>query len=294
MESRVLEWRDWLSVKHAETTIAGYVWEVLRLARHFEQRAIEELTTADLLSYLAARRAGGCGNAAIRHAVNALRSFYAFACPGASPAASLPVPSGKPAKQPRTLTGAQALAVLSSCDTSSPVGARDLALLSVMLDSGLRAAEICRLRLDALDLSGRVLRVIVKGGQEQFGVFGLETANYVSAWLGWRATIARPDVATVFVGVGGLHPGRGLTTDGLRCIFRRIGRSAGLPAFSPHDLRRTGATLASLLGAPTRLVQVWGRWDDVRMVERYTAAIKAQDFAPYFPVSNVLNLKPDG
>ena len=52
-------------------------------------------------------------------------------------------------------------------------------------------------------------------------------------------------------------------------------------------MRRTFATLAIKNGAPTRLVQIAGRWKNIREVERYTRALDAADLEPYSPVGNL-------
>ena len=105
-----------------------------------------------------------------------------------------------------------------------------------------------------------------------------------------RVRFARPESQTCFVSVGGLTPGAPLTRAGLKCNFMAIGRRAGLQAFTPHDLRRTFATIAIRNGAPTRVVQAAGRWADLMMVERYTADIAAEDFDRYSPVEAVLRV----
>ena len=79
-----------------------------------------------------------------------------------------------------------------------------------------------------------------------------------------------------------------MTPSGLRVAFRYMGKRAGLAAFSPHDMRRAFATMAHRLGAPSRLVQVAGRWEDLRMVARYTPSLTAEDFDPYSPVRGLL------
>ena len=100
----------------------------------------------------------------------------------------------------------------------------------------------------------------------------------------------RPSEAqTVFTSFESHRVGQPLTAGGLRCIFRSVGKRAGLAAFSPHDLRRTFATIASLLGAPSAVLMVAGRWHDIKLVERYTQAVRAKDFARYSPVHGVLN-----
>ena len=62
-----------------------------------------------------------------------------------------------------------------------------------------------------------------------------------------------------------------------------MGKETGLGLISPHDLRRTFATLALLNGAPTRVVQIAGGWANLNESERYSQALEAKHFAPYFP-----------
>lgn len=293
MIDKIAEWLDWLGITVSATTLAGYGWHLRALEKWSDGRDVLSLTRSDLAHYLADRRAlRHWEDATIKHAVNAFKSFYRYALGSRSPAKSITAPSAKRKKQ-RTLDWQQALAVMASCDTSSARGRRDLALVCLLLDSGLRESEVCRLMIENVDLERRRLIVQIKGGDDGEGVFGPDTVAMLSAWLAIRPVFALPGVANFFVSVGGTLPGQAITPSGLRCIFRRIGKSAGLEHFSPHDLRRSFATLSHQIGAPTRIVQVAGRWSDLKMVERYTAALSAEDFAPYSPVSRILNLNRD-
>jgi len=175
-----------------------------------------------------------------------------------------------------------------SCDTSKPRGKRDLAIIVLGLDTGLRESEICRLTLNKVDLENRRLTVVTKGGNEEEGAFSPDTVVTLAAWLAIRPAYAIHGVDTFFVGVGGTKCGQPITPSGLRVIFRRIGTAAGLEKFSPHDLRRTFATLSHRNGAPTRVIQVAGRWDDIRQVVQYTQALEAKDIDPYSPVTGLL------
>ena len=296
MQQAFQNWSNWmLTLGKSRATQAGYSWEMRQLIRRIPDKGLDDYRADDLLAYLALRRAT-CGDAAIKRAVNALRSFFAFCLKERSPAAELSAPRPKKRLQ-RTLSLEQSFAVLAACDTSSPIGVRDVALMTLMLDSGIRAAEVCRLAIDKLDLGRRVFCMIVKGGHEASGIFGPETASFAARWLAVREGLAAPGVSTVFVGIGGLTPGRPLTTDGLRRIFHRVGRAAGLAHFSPHDLRRTFATTMTLLKAPSRLAQLWGRWGNLQEFERYTQALLEMqnmlrdEFDPYSPVRAALNIR---
>jgi integrase/recombinase XerC len=164
-------------------------------------------------------------------------------------------------------------------------------MIALMVDTGLRVGEVASLRLDMLDVAERTLAVRVKGGKWGSAVYGTYTAGLLTAWLAIRSEFAKPGVQTVFVGVGGRTPGMHMSRHGIRANFYRIGRRAGLGPIPPHSLRRTFATLALRAGAPSRLVQVAGRWSSLAMVERYSQALTPEDFDAYSPINRMMGLK---
>lgn len=279
------DWLNLISVTKSPTTVSGYRWEL----EHWRAAGGKTSdTTADLARYLAARRAGGASESTLKRSIAALRGYFAHARPGDNPAKAIPWPHPKKRRQ-RTLNDDQALALIASCDTASPKGTRDLALICLMLDSGLRAAEVCRLKLSDVDLKERALAVVIKGGDEKAGVFSAASGRYIADWLVLRSRFALPETKTLFCSVHGETKGRPLTTNGLRVIFRRLGQRAGLDqGLSPHMLRRAFASMALRRGAPTRVVQVAGRWEDESMVTRYTQDLTARDFDRYSPVEGLM------
>jgi integrase len=62
-----------------------------------------------------------------------------------------PIASWKLAGLPKTLHADQVVAFLASCDRSTTVGRRDLAILIMVVRQGLRAGEVAALRLDDID-----------------------------------------------------------------------------------------------------------------------------------------------
>lgn len=281
----VTRWQDWLTLNAAKTTTAAYTYEVRRLMMFYPDRDPREMDFNELISYLASRKQGGLGEAAIYRATNALKSFYRHACGKRSPAKNLPMK--KPAlRQQRTLTFDQVDDLLASIDTSTPIGRRNLALVCLAMDTGFRASELCRINDDQVDLRSRLAWVKIKGGKEGFGAFSEDTAQFCAMWRAERERMACCEA--FFVGFELHRPGHRLTREGLTDIVHAIGRNAGIK-LSPHDLRRTMATQMILLGAPSRLVQVGGRWGDLKQVERYTLPITAAAVAPYSPVTAAVN-----
>ena len=162
-----------------------------------------------------------------------------------------------------------------------------------MLDTGLRAAEICSVRVGDLDFDYCRLAVKSKGGDWKHVEFSEITRNCLLDWLDWRAFYTAAHVKALFVGINGRTPGSPLTKDGLRPLFRRIAKKAGVKHFSPHAMRRSMTTLTLMAGAPTRHVQKQGRWRDLRLVDRYSQALPQRAIRPYLPTTNLDDLAND-
>jgi len=187
----------------------------------------------------------------------------------------------------RTLDLNQVKSLLYSFNISTHKGLRDLSICELFLDSGLRCSEMCNLELRYLHLDQLSLDVRVKGGHWQSAIYSQQTALSIDNWLSIRASIVHPETKTVFCSLGGNTPGVKLTRSGLQRIIKYWGEAISIP-LSPHDLRRTFATLATRAGAPSSILQVAGRWSNIQMVQRYTRAIKLEDFKSYFPVDFIM------
>lgn len=187
----------------------------------------------------------------------------------------------------RTLDAEEVETLIASIDTTTRSGRRDLPMVLLMLDTGLRAQEVVGLQLRHLYLKDRYLSVMGKGGRWRTAVFSEMTRAYLEDWLETRKSVAQADTKTVLCSMGGLKPGSELTKDGLRTIFAALRKRAGIEGLSPHVMRRTMATLASRRGAPSRIVQLAGGWSSIQMVQKYTQALRPDDFEGYFPTEGL-------
>jgi site-specific recombinase XerD len=244
--------------------------------------------------------------ATVKQAVSAARSFLRWAAQEKLAkkklAKILKLPRIKKRKQ-RTLRAAEVERLLIEAalvrtrgltvTNAQAVAVRNTAIVSLLFDSLLRANELCTLRLADLDLAGRKLVTIIKGGDEADACFSSATAERLRAWLAVRQAAA--GVATVFVSLGGNTPGQPLTPRGLRIIVKHLGERAGVDGVSPHTFRRGGATQAVLLGASTRALQEMGRWADIQNVERYTQDLDVADvYDRYSPIGHLDGRVSDG
>jgi len=249
------------------------------LSRFEIELDVEHLTAGKLRAWIYSH---GWGSSQRYVALSAAKGYIKWAFGAKHPALIL---NERRAKSPpqRALKIPQIKDLLSSFNTMEAKGIRDLAMCALMLDTGLRASEICKLDLHYLDMEERKLRVVIKGGRWAMAMFSISTQRYMEAWLAIRQPLGEP----VFLSVGGIIPGTRLTRSGLRIIVKKWGKDAGIGLLSPHDLRRTFAVTATRLGAPSRLVQLAGRWSSIEMVERYTETLENEDFEKYFPVEGL-------
>lgn len=241
----------------------------------------------------------GWAPATIRQAVAVVRSFlgwcYRERLLNENLAESLVLPPVKNRIQ-RTLSPEEIQALLKACDLNTSKGVRDVALISLLGDSGLRSHELRRLTRADIQFGVRiggelvnVVFVIGKDGHEEPTYFGHKTAERLQAWCEIRPEV--PGVDKLFISIGGLTPGKPFTRHGLRTMLAKLGRKAGLEGVTPHALRRSFACIADEAGATTRKIQIWGRWKDIRMVEHYTRSLKAgKQYNKHSPMDYIASL----
>lgn len=254
------------------------------------RRVLESLIRHDTASWspsdlLAFVQRDKWGNAWQCTALYACRKFLRWLHGKDHPALSAKLKRIKPKPQ-RSLTYEQVIELLASFDTYTAIGARDQAIAAIALDTGLRVAELARIQLADVDREHRVITVIVKGGQWEFAFYSLDTAAILERWLHFR--VPADGVNALFVSLReNKDKGRQITTNGMKAIIKKWSKQLGFP-LSGHDFRRSFARLTTRNGAPSRLLQIAGRWSDIKMVEHYTQGIEAQAIEPFLPITHAL------
>lgn len=156
------------------------------------------------------------------------------------------------------LTPAEIQRLLSTSRGRQADDRRDLALLSVMLDTGLRLSEIAGLTPQDVG-QDNTLRVFGKGRKWRTVALGTASSVALSRWMRLL-----PENSTT------LWPGKQgpLTPTGIRKAIAKRGRLAGLK-LHPHQLRHTFVdNWLRNGGAEVDLARLCG-WTSTRMAERY-------------------------
>ena len=241
-------------------TIHYYRWGCnLLIAWLHEQRGIEDLAgvTAPLLrEYMLGLKARGLQSSSVRAAVRLARCWFLFLeaedlLPGKNPTHRVKMP-----KVPRrilpALSQADVRAILTAAQ-HTPTPERDQAIIFVLVDSGVRASELCGLTWGDVDLiSGRVFIRAGKGDKDRYTFLGARAQQALAAY---RATLAHAGPRdAVFQRAGQRFADGGLRYEGLKRLLRRLGAAAGVVNCHAHAFRRSFAVEMKRSGADSVLI----------------------------------------
>ena len=128
-----------------------------------------------------------------------LRTFFRYlkreGIIGKNPAKMVATPKGGKLL-PHALTVDEVFRFLDAPDTTTPLGGRDGAILELLYSSGLRVGGLIALNLEDLDLTGRMVRVMGKGGKERMVPIGSKAVEALKSYLGRRGELMEKGKST--------------------------------------------------------------------------------------------------
>ena len=146
---------------------------------------------------------------------------------------SFPQPVRTQPLTPRWLDKVQQNALLRAVRKEGKL--RDIAIITMLLHTGLRVSELCQLRWEDIVLSDRKGYLIVragKGGKQRQVPLNREVRQVLRAY---REKVGEPKEGFVFLG----RDGEPLGARGVEVIVQKFARKAGLEGVTPHTLRHT-------------------------------------------------------
>ena len=161
---------------------------------------------------------------------------------------------------------------------STPYKLKMRATVMLLLDTGLRASEVCNLTIGDLHLKEGFAIVMGKGGKERRVEFGPRTSQAIWKYLASRGTL--PSTAYFLIS----RTGRRLDRDELAHRLQSLGKRSGVANVHPHRFRHTfavmflrngGSSLAlqRLLGHSTmEMVRVYVKLSEVDLQQAHRKA----------------------
>jgi site-specific recombinase XerD len=147
---------------------------------------------------------------------------------------------------------------------------RDEALIMFMLDTGVRASELCGLKFNDVDIVNRKAIVLGKGNKHRAIYFGRETGRALWQYIREEGI---EGTSPLFVS----EKGGSYTRSGLLQLIERLGVRAKIEATrcSPHTLRHTFAVMFLRGGGSVFSLKEMLGHTDLKMTSRYVALAQA-------------------
>ena len=240
------------------------------LASHAMPRVLRAIRREHVEAFIVSLQDAGQRPATVSVAYRSLQPFFRWAL-GENEIESSPMermrPPIVPEEPPAVLREAELKAIFDACSGPSFEDRRDTAIVRLLLDTGMRRAELAGLKVDDVDLDQQVAIVMGKGRRPRACPFGSKTAQALDRYL--RVRIAHPFAEREELW---LAPRGALTDSGILQILRRRGAQAGIPKLHPHQFRHTYAHMwLSDGGNEGDLMRLAG-WKSRQMLSRYGAS----------------------
>jgi len=182
-----------------------------------------------------------------------------------SPMAHMKAPT-VPEQPPPVLPEDDVHRLFRACAGSGFTERRDTAVIRLLLDTGLRRAELAGLTLDDVDFNTDTVRVTGKGGRVRIVPFGRKAARDLDRYLRIRQTHRDAALPNLWLGQAGP-----MTPSGIYQVVRDRGAQAGL-SIRTHLLRHSFAHYWLQADGQERDLMALAGWRSRSMLSRYAAS----------------------
>lgn len=142
-------------------------------------------------------------------------------------------------------------------------GSRNLAILHLLLDEGMRAGEVLKLKYNMINFDENY--IVIKNSKYGKGRI-LPLSNKVKDYLiAYLDHCTRLDDDIVFT----TYDNNSLNNDSLKNLFARLKKKSGVTRVYPHLLRHTFATSYILSGGSVEMLRVYMGHSDIQTTQNY-------------------------
>jgi site-specific recombinase XerD len=169
----------------------------------------------------------------------------------------------------------QLAALLRTCQGTTFECRRDTAIIRVFIDSGVRVSGVGNILAEHVDLTHKVIKIVLKGGDEHYAPVGRKATAALDRYVRIRARHPRADSPWFWLGTSGRDTGH-FGAAGIQDMLERRGIEAGLGKVTPHAFRRTFAhDWLAAGGSEMDGMRIAG-WKTRAMIEMYAGELAAE------------------
>ena len=208
----------------------------------------------------------GLKHATVASTLRAVRAFLNWAVGKYieyNPMDSIVIGTPKPPKI-ETFSREQLKAIMSQPDPQLFVGLRDLTIMTIFLETGVRVRELCDITVDDVRFEDNQILIRGKNGEDRLVPIQSQTRRILKRYIQARGA---SHVDWLFVSVDDEKMNR----DSVRARISKYGRQANIENVrcSPHTFRHTFAKMSVQNGADLFTLQAILGHKTVEMVRRY-------------------------
>lgn len=254
-------------------TLEANRYAFLSLDRFLEKAGVSDLAMVDpnaMRQYILNERGRGLRDRSVQSYLINLKAFFRWSVQEGYLAEN-PMDKVRPPKIEKNIieafTDAEVKRLLAATTASDALSVRNRALVTCLLDSGLRAAEMISLRVADVDMVTGVALVRGKGRKQRHVRLGAQARKALSRYIQVRR--GQPG-EPLWLGVRGA-----LTSDGLHEILTKLGRKCGVAPCNPHKFRRTFALSCLRNGMDPFSLQILMGHADLQILRQYLCQTQA-------------------
>ncbi|MFA4915803.1 MAG: site-specific tyrosine recombinase XerD [Syntrophales bacterium] len=277
MDNLIDEYLNFLTVEKGASynTIEAYGRDLNRyvcFVKRLGIQAIADITSDNVISYLAGLRKNGLTENSVNRGLAAIRGFYKFLL-REKKVEQNPVANIELAKVwmrlPDTLSQEEMNLLLAQPGVKTPSAIRDTAMLELLYATGIRVSELISLTVNSINWQVGYLVTIGKGNKERIVPVGKSAYGHLRQYVDEaRCSFLKGRSSDIlFLN----RSGNGLTRQGLWKILREYALKSKLgKKIHPHTFRHSFASHLLEGGADLRSVQFMLGHADIATTQIYT------------------------
>lgn len=261
----------------SKATREAYISDIYELEDFLKARGMEfeDASPADISAYLDTQRAAGKSNATINRRIAAYKAFYKYIIlrGGLSQSPMDGIKASKVAPRELVYLSEREIVELIELPDDSPSGKRDRALLELMYATGIRASEICELKLADIDFKIGFI-AINSGSKSRMVPLGKPCRDALRVYISEaRNTLLgkKKDCGALFLS----YLGEAVTRQGVWKIIKGYAeKTAFAEKVSPQTIRNTFAAHLIQNGADLKSLQELLGHEDIMATKIYLTVTK--------------------
>ena len=260
-----------LDLNYSDKTIKSYQQDIESFKKYLNSKGtdIEQANQQLIRMYLSEQMKEGKTKVTCCRRIAGLRHFYEYLVRSnfikENPFLFVGAPK-KEIRYPEALYLEQVEELFSkNRERTDDLKLRDQAIIELLYASGVRVSELVKIKMNAIDLKNRTIRVFGKGRKERMVMFSKSCQKTLKDYL--LNSQLRGSSDYLFTNAKGEQ----LTTRGVEYILEQIQNKCGVQlGLHPHMLRHTFATHLLEGGADLRVIQELLGHESINTTQVYT------------------------